>query len=490
VRGSERNSPKKEKLMSELVVKTMNGGETTLSQSAFDELAGALSEALMGPEAEGYDEARTLWNAMLDRRPGLVAECASTEDVVRSVQFAQEHGLLVSVGGAGHNIAGNAACDGGFMISLRKMKGVEVDAEGRRVRVEPGVTLGELDAATQPFGLATPTGINSTTGIAGLTLGGGFGWLSRKHGLTADNLLSAELVTATGEVITVSAEENPDLFWGIRGGGGNFGVVTSFEFQLHPVGPEVLSGLIVHPFAEAGPVLRNYRDFVASAPDELTVWVVMRKAPPLPFLPEEVHGTEVLILAALYAGDMAEGEKALQPLRDFGDPIADVISPHQFIDFQAAFDPLLTPGERNYWKSHDFLALNDGLLESVLPFVESLPDPSCEIFLAHMGGATSRVPEEATAYRHRDAQFIMNVHGRWHDPADDSRCIAWCRELFDAATPFATGGVYVNFMTEEEGDRVSSAYGGSYERLVALKNEYDPQNFFRFNQNVKPAGAS
>jgi FAD/FMN-containing dehydrogenase len=473
--------------MPDYAVKTLSGSATTLSRADFEALAAELTGPLMGPESPGYDEARTLWNAMADRHPGLIVECANTADVVRSVGFAKKHGLLVSVGGAGHNIAGNAACDDGFMISLRKMKGVQVDVDGRKALVEPGVTLGELDAATQVYGLATPTGINSTTGIAGLTLGGGFGWLSRKHGLTADNLISAELVTAQGEVLTASADENSDLFWGIRGGGGNFGIVTSFEFQLHPIGPDVLSGMIVYPFSEAGPVLRNYREFAAAAPDEVTVWVVMRKAPPLPFLPEEVHGTEVVILAALYAGDMADGEEAFKALRAFGDPIADVISPHKFTDFQAAFDPLLTPGERNYWKSHDFLALNDGLLDAALPFVESLPSDSCEVFFAHMGGATNRVPADATAYRHRDAEFIMNVHGRWQDASDDEKCIAWSRDLFKATTPFATGGVYVNFMTEEEKDRVESAYGDSYHRLVALKDRYDPDNFFRFNQNVRPS---
>ena len=352
--------------------------------------------------------------------------------------------------------------------------------------MEPGVTLGEMDNETQAHALATPVGINSTTGVAGLTLGGGFGWLSRKYGLTADNLVSADVVTADGRLLQASAEENPVLFWGIRGGGGNFGIVTSFEFQLHPVGPEVLSGLIVHPFSAAGDVLRHYRDFCAQAPDELTVWVVMRKAPPLPFLPEEVHGTEVVILAALYSGEMAEGERALQTLREFGDPIADVISPHLYTGFQAAFDPLLTPGARNYWKSHDFLELSDELLNSVLPFVERLPSPECEVFFAQMGGATSRVPAEATAYQHREAEFIMNVHGRWQDADDDEVCVGWSRELFDAATPHATGGVYVNFMTEEEGDRVQAAYGPSYDRLVELKAKYDPDNLFRLNQNIRP----
>ncbi len=293
-------------------------------------------------------------------------------------------------------------------------------------------------------------------------------------------------MTTAGELITASDDQNADLFWGIRGGGGNFGIVTSFEFRLHPVGPEVLSGLIVHPFADAPGVLQYYRDFAAQAPDELTVWVVMRKAPPLPFLPEEVHGTEVVVLAALYAGDMADGEAALQPLRSYGNPIADVISPHPYAGFQAAFDPLLTPGFRNYWKSHDFRELSDEALDTLIRFTTTLPDPMCEIFIAQMGGATKRVAADATAYRHRDAEFIVNVHGRWEDSAEDDRCIAWCRELFQATAPYATGGVYVNFMTEEEEDRVRAAYGDSYERLVELKDKYDPTNLLRLNQNIRP----
>jgi FAD/FMN-containing dehydrogenase len=377
-------------------------------------------------------------------------------------------------------------CDGGIMISLARMKSVKVDPKAKRVWVEPGVTLGDLDNETQAYGLAVPVGINSTTGVGGLTLGGGFGWLSRKHGLTIDSLISVDVVTTAGDFVRASADENPDLFWGIRGGGGNFGIVTSFEFQLHPVGPEVMAGLIVHPFSDAGDVLRYYRDFAARAPDELSVWVVMRKAPPLPFLPEDVHGTEVVILAALYAGDMAEGEKALAPLRAFGNPIADVISPHPFTGFQAAFDPLLTPGVRNYWKSHDFLELSDDLLDTLIKYVGTLPDPQCEVFIAQMGGATNRIAPDATAYRHRDAEFIMNVHGRWENASDDDRCVGWCRELFDAATPYATGGVYVNFMTEEEEQRVAEAYGDSYQRLVDLKNKYDPNNMLRLNQNIRP----
>jgi hypothetical protein len=277
------------------------------------------------------------------------------------------------------------------------------------------------------------------------------------------------------------------MFWGLRGGGGNFGIVTAFEFQLHPVGPEVLAGLIVHPFKDARKVLDFYREFAAQAPDELTVLVVMRKAPPLPFLSEDVHGTEVVVLAALYTGDIAEGEKALAPLREFGNPHADVIGPHPFTGFQAAFDPLLVPGARNYWKSHDLLELSDGLLDTLTAAVGTLPDPQCEILIAQMGGAINRVAPDATAYTHRDTEFIMNIHGRWDDASKDDAVISWCRDLFAQATPFATGGVYVNFMTAEEGDRVRLTYGNGYDRLVQLKNTYDPKNVFRLNQNIRPS---
>ena len=473
--------------MPELTLTTRDGGTTSISSDAVDAFTGSVSGSVLTAASPGYDEARSIWNAMIDRRPGVIVECAAAEDVVQAVNFAREHNLLVAVRGGGHNIAGSAVCDGGIMISLATMKGITVDQETRRANVGPGATLGDLDQATQAHGLATPVGINSTTGVAGLTLGGGFGWLSRKHGLTIDNLVTAEMVTPSGDVVRASSDENADLFWAIRGGGGNFGIVTEFEYALHPVGPEVLAGLIVHPFSAAQEVLTQYRELAAQAPDELTVWVVMRKAPPLPFLPEDVHGTNVLVLAALYAGDIAEGEKVLAPLRAVGKPIADVIGPSPYAEFQTAFDPLLTPGARNYWKSHDFLELSDGLLDALIEQVEAIPDPQCEIFIAQMGGATNRVPADATAYRHRDANFIMNVHGRWDDAAKDNDVIGWCRAAFDAATPFATGGVYVNFMTEEESERVASAYGESHERLAKIKAQFDPDNMLRLNQNIRPA---
>ncbi|MDH3223813.1 MAG: FAD-binding oxidoreductase, partial [Gemmatimonadota bacterium] len=364
--------------------------------------------------------------------------------------------------------------------------GVVVDADTRRVTVQPGATLGDVDAATQVHGLAVPTGINSTTGIAGLTLGGGVGWLGRRHGLTIDNLRSADVVLADGEQVRTSDTDHPDLFWAIRGGGGNFGIVTSFEFDAHPVGPEILSGLIVHPIADAPAVLRAYRDFTDSAPDEVTVWVVLRKAPPLPFLPQEVHGTEVLVLAAMYTGDLKAGEQALAPLRAIGHPIADVIGPHAFVDWQQAFDPLLTPGARNYWKSHDFEGLSDGLIDTVLEAVGELPDPQTEIFIGQLGGAQSRIPSGNTAYRGRGAGFLMNVHGRWDDPAKDTACVDWCRSVFARTEPFAMGAAYVNFLTAEEAERLETAYGDAWARLRTVKKTYDPDNRFRMNQNIPP----
>ncbi|MEZ5864176.1 MAG: FAD-binding oxidoreductase [Geminicoccaceae bacterium] len=473
--------------MAHLQLATLDNGSTAIDAAAVRALATGLEGGTALPGEPGYDEARTIWNAMIDRRPGLVVRCRRAEDARRGLRFAAEHGLLLAIRSGGHNIAGNAVCDGGLLVDLSQMRDVTVDAGARRVRVEAGARLADVDAATQAHGLAVPLGINSTTGIAGLTLGGGFGWLSRKHGLTIDSLLAAEIVTPDGRLRRIDARSDPDLFWAIRGGGGNFGVVTAFELKLHPVGPEVLSGLIVHPMSEAPALMREYRRLAADMPDELTVWVVMRKAPPLPFLPEEWHGREVLVFAACYAGDMAAGEKALAPLRALGKPIADVISPHQYVGWQQAFDPLLTDGARNYWKSHNLAGLDDGLIDLLVEAVGRLPSPECEIFVAQLGGAASGVDPAATAYAHRDARFLMNVHTRWREAGDDTRCIAWARELFDRSSRFATGGVYVNFMPDDEGGRVKGAFGSSYARLGRIKAEVDPRNLLRMNMNVRPA---
>jgi FAD/FMN-containing dehydrogenase len=463
-----------------------DGTDVALPRSAVGRLEASLAGTLLTPESDGYDAACAVWNGMIERRPALIARCADAADVAQAVRFARDHELLLAVRGGGHNIAGSGVCDGGLVIDLSGMRAVSIDAAARTARVQPGATLADFDGAAQAHGLATPVGINSTTGVAGLTLGGGFGWLSRKYGLTVDNLLAADMVLADGTQVRVSEDEEPDLFWAIRGGGGNFGVATTFEFRLQPVGPEVLAGLIVHPLADAGRLLRTYRTLTAAAPDELSVWAVLRQAPPLPFVPAEWHGREVLVFALCYAGDVRDGERAIEPFRRLGTPIAEAIGAQPFAAWQQAFDPLLTPGARNYWKSHDFTQLADGAIDTVVDFAGRLPGPECEIFIAHIGGAVNRVAADATAYPHRDVEFVLNVHTRWREPADDGRFIAWARSFFDDAAPFATGGVYVNFMPQDEGSRVPAAYGPNYGRLALIKARFDPANLFRTNQNILP----
>jgi FAD/FMN-containing dehydrogenase len=472
--------------MNNLSLTTLDGGQTTISAPEVEVLAGQLRGNVLTAADAGYDESRTIWNAMIDRRPSVIARCAGAADVVSAVRFARDNNLLVAVRGGGHNIAGNAVCDGGLLIDLSPMKSVRVDAGVRRAWVEPGATLADVDKETQSFDLVVPTGINSTTGIAGLTLGGGFGWLTRKFGLTLDNLLSADIVTASCQVLRASLSENPDLFWAIRGGGGNFGVVTAFEFQLHEFGPQVLSGLVVHPFDDTASVLEQYGEALGDAPDDLTCWAVLRQAPPLPFLPAEWHGKEILVLAMCYCGDIAEGEKATARLRSIGRPIADVVAPTPFIGWQQAFDPLLTPGARNYWKSHDFAELSVGAIGVVLEAIRRLPGPECEVFIGHVGGAAGRIATEATSFPQRSSHYVMNVHARWREPEMDEACVGWARGLFEAARPYAIGTAYINFMPEDETDRVEAAYGPNYQRLAKLKARYDPMNLFRLNQNVRP----
>ncbi len=469
--------------MVELVLRTLDGREVTIGRDEVDGLRSGLRGSVVTPDSPDYDGVRQVWNAMIDKRPGLIVRCSGAADVLHAVRFARERRLLTAVRGGGHNIAGSAVCDGGLVIDLAPMNSVRVDPWERTAHVGPGATLGDFDREAQAFGLATPLGINSTTGVAGLTLGGGFGWLSRKYGMTVDNLISADVVTAAGELVRASERENPDLFWGIRGGGGNLGVVTSFEFRLHEVGPEVLAGLVVHPYERAGDLLRRYREIAAGAPDELACWVVLRKAPPLPFLPADVHGKEVVVFALCYAGTPEAGRKALEPLMALGQPVGMHVDPVPLTAWQSAFDLLLTPGARNYWKSHNFTALSDEAVDLTVRYAGQLPTPQCEIFIGQIGGATKRVPPEAMAYPHRDAEFVMNVHTRWDDPADDRRCVAWAREFFDATAPYATGGVYVNFIPEDE-ERVAAAYGRNYDRLAEVKRKYDPDNLFRINQNI------
>ncbi|TFW22756.1 FAD-binding oxidoreductase [Duganella callida] len=459
----------------------------TLTNQEWEGLRTALRGQLLLAHDEGYHAARAVWNGMIDRRPAAIVRCAGTADVRTALAWARDHGLPLAVRGGGHNIAGSALCDDGVVIDLSAMKSVHIDSALRRAYVEGGATLHDFDHEAQAYGLATPLGINSTTGVAGLTLGGGFGWLSRMLGLTADNLLAAELITADGQHLHVSAGEHPDLFWAIRGGGGNFGVITRFEFQLHPVGPEVTAGLMVFPFAEAAAVLTQYRALVAEMPDDFTAWAVLRKAPPLPFLPPAAHGREALVLPLFSRQPPDAVQATIDRIAAFGTPLGMHVGAMPYVAWQQAFDPLLTPGARNYWKSHNFTQLSDAAIDTVIRYAGTLPTPHCEIFIGLLGARASRPAPGDTAYPHRDALYVMNVHTRWEDPADDERCIAWAREFFGAAAPHATGGVYVNFLTQDESERSADAYGTNYPRLAQIKRQYDPANLFRTNQNIRPA---
>ncbi|MGF6275178.1 FAD/FMN-containing dehydrogenase [Massilia sp. UYP11] len=462
----------------------------TLTNGQFNELRGLLRGELLEANSAGYDEARTVWNAMIDRRPAAIVRCAGTADVRASLAYARDHQLRLAVRGGGHNIAGSALCDDGLVIDLSRMRSVYVDPERRRAWVEGGAILRDFDHEAQAYGLATPLGINSTTGVAGLTLGGGFGWLSRTLGLAADNLLSAEMITADAQRRQVSATDDPDLFWAIRGGGGNFGVVTRFEFALHPVGPQITAGLIVYPFAQAREVLQQYRDAVASMAPDLTVWAVLRKAPPLPFLAPQAHGQDALVLPVFSPAQGQAVDAAIARIARLGEPLGMHVGPMPYKAWQQIFDPMLTPGARNYWKSHNFTHLSDEAIDVVVRYAGNLPTSQCEIFLGLLGGQAGAPSPQATAYPHRNALYVMNVHTRWEDPADDERCIAWARSFFADAAPYASGGVYVNFMPQDEGERSFDAYGANYARLAQIKATYDPDNLFHTNQNIRPASAT
>jgi FAD/FMN-containing dehydrogenase len=451
-----------------------------IEEGAVREFAAGLRGEIVRPEEDGYDAARPVFNGMIDKRPALIVRCAGTSDVIRGVDFAHAHDLLLAVRSGGHNVAGKAVCDGSLMLDLSPMKGMRVDPARRRARAQSGLTLGEFDHETQAFGLATPLGVVSMTGIAGLTLGGGLGWLNGKHGLACDNLLSADVVTADGRLLTASEEENEDLFWGIRGGGGNFGVVTSFEYRLHPVGP-VLAGGLRYPAAKARDVLRFYHEFASGCPDELSTSALLGRAP---------DGSLVAGITVCYCGAIEEGERVLRPLRAFGSPLEDGIRPMAYTALQSAPDEGFPPGQQHYWKSSNLEHLSDEAIEVMVRLVKEMPSPSSGMGLQQMHGAASRVDPAATAFPHRDEHYDLLMLSQWANPADSEENVRWTRELFEAMQPFVGKGVYVNNLGEEEGDRVKEAYGEHYERLVALKDRYDPTNLFRLNQNVKPTAHS
>ncbi len=451
----------------------------TLTEPMIQEFPSRLRGPLLRPGDPGYDEARMVWNAMVDKRPALIARCADAGDVVSAVRFGREHDLPTSIRGGGHNVAGLAVSNGGLMIDCAPMKGIRVDPAKGTARAEPGVIWGEFDAATQAHGLATVGGVVSTTGIAGLTLGGGQGWLTGKHGLSLDNLLAAEVVTADGELVRASAEEHPDLFWTLRGAGANFGVVTAFEYRLHPVGPTVLGGMVIHPLARAREVLRFYRAFAANQPVELTTYAALLTAP---------NGNPVIAMVCCYAGPVEVGETAVAPLRRFGPPVADLIGPMPYVTVQGLIGEGFPPGRLNYWKSTLLREIPDQVIEAVADYAEQVPSPHTAIAIADTHGAYGRVAPDATAYAHRDLPFDLVILASWTDPVDTERNIGWTRGLYEAIRPYAPAGVYVNDLDgDERQDRVRDAYGTNYARLAELKRVWDPTNFFRANHNIQPA---
>src|SRR5215213_9842360 len=447
-----------------------------LKDAVVQEFTANLRGELLRPEDDGYDATRAVFNGMIDKRPAIIVRCAGTADVVQGVNFAQTHTFMLSVHGGGHSVAGTAVSDGGLMLDLSPMKGIRVDPARRTAEAQAGLTLGEFDHETQAFGLATTLGVVSMTGIAGLTLGGGLGWLNGKHGLACDNLISADVVTADGRLLTASEEENEDLFWGIRGGGGNFGVVTSFRYRLHPVGT-VLGGGLRYSAAEAQEVLRFYHEFASAAPDELSTTASLGVTP---------DGDGVVGVSVCYCGPLKEGERVLRSLREFSSPLADNIQPMAYTALQSAPDPGFPPGRRHYWKSSYLKDLSDDAIEVMVGFVSEMPSPTTGVGLQQMHGAASRVDPTATAFPHRDEHYDFLILSQWADPAETERNIEWTRSFFEAMEPFFEEGVYVNNLGDEGEDRVREAYGANYERLLALKGKYDPTNLFRLNQNIRP----
>jgi FAD/FMN-containing dehydrogenase len=448
----------------------------------------AMSGTVLDPLHPAYEEARKVWNGTIDRHPALIAQCQSDDDVVAAVELASQQGLLVSVRGGGHGVAGYAVCDGGLVIDLSPMREVAVDSDARTVRVQPGARWADVDHATQPHGLATPGGEVSATGVAGLTLGGGMGYLRRKYGLSCDNLVAADVVTADGRKVHASEHEHPDLFWALRGGGGNFGVVTSFVFRLHPVGPEVATLTPFFSFQDRRRVLFRWRTFTDSAPDEATTAFAIWAIPDDPELPERLRGLPACVLDGMYAGSPDAGEALFRPLREAAQPLIDLSGRAPYVEAQSALDPLFPDGGLYYWKSLFLDELTDEVIDEIVSRSQTRPNPTILLVLRHLGGAVGRVDPTATAYSNRGANYMLSIDAAWSDPAETERNIAWVREFWSAMRPYSNGGVYLNFPGFGEGDRElwRASHGANYERLMTVKERYDPTNLFRMNQNIRP----
>ena len=467
-------------------LKGMDGATVELAPEALQAFKAAFKGAVLSREDAAYEETRKIWNAMIDRRPGLIARCSGTADVVQAVRFARQHGLLHSVRSGGHNIAGLAVCDGGLMIDMSLLRGVWVDPAARTARAQAGCTLGNLDRETQLHGLAAVLGFVSETGIAGLTVGGGFGYLTRQHGWTCDTLLSMEVVTADGKLVRASADENEDLFWGLRGGSGNFGIVTSFEYKLFPAGPEILGGAIAWRGEDAQQVLETYREISTAAPRELTLVAALRIAPPAPWLPKEIHGKPLAAIFACYSGKVEDGERVLAPLRKMGSPVADIIMRRPYVQMQSLLDATQPKGRRYYWKSHYLAKIGRDTIALATEHAKRIASPHSAILMFQVGGALNELPEGHSPAGNRDAAYVLNIAGSWEKPEDDAANMQWARDTFQAMKPCSTGGTYINFLTEEEGaDRIEAAYGrATLDRLAAVKRKWDPDNFFRHTKAV------
>lgn len=473
--------------MPDLQVKTRTNGEITLQEDTIRKFKESLRGELILANDAGYDDARAIWNAMIDRRPALIARSLGVADVVTCVNFAREHGIALSIKAGGHNIAGLAVCEGGLTLDMSRMRGVWVDPTARTARAQAGCLLGDIDRETQLHGLAAVLGFVSNTGTAGLTLGGGFGYLTRRFGWTSDNVSSMELVTAEGRVVRASERENIDLFWGLRGGGGNFGVVTGFEYKLYPVGPEVMAGAIAWRADSASEILDMCRAVMEKAPPELVCVAALRIAPPAPWLAKEIHGKPIVALFVCYNGNLSEGEKLVAPIKAFGSPVGDVIQRRPYISQQSLLDATQPKGRRYYWKSEYLPSLKPEILATTIKYAEAIVSPHSAIILFPLDGALNRLPEEHSAVGNRDSAWVLNITASWEKAEDDKTNIEWARAAWRDLRRFSTGGTYINFLTEEEGDeRIHAAYGNNYKRLAEIKSKWDPDNLFCMNKNIPP----
>jgi len=468
-------------------VRTLSGDELDLSQEVLGAWKSRLRGPVLGPGDAGYEDSRTVWNSMIDRRPALVARCLGTADVIECVRFARDNNLLLSMKGGGHNIAGLAVADGALMLDMSLMRGVWVDAKARVARAQAGCVLGDVDRETQLHGLASVLGFVSLTGITGLTLGGGIGYLTRRWGWTSDTVVGMDLVTADGKLVRASSEENDDLFWGLRGGGGNFGVVTGIDYELHPVGPEIVGGIVAWPASEAPRVLELYRTLAEETPPELTMVALMRPAPPAPWLPKERHGTPIVAILACHTGDPADGENAVSVLKSFGTPIGDILTRRPYLQMQSLLDATQPKGRRYYWKSEYLPRIEPDLVDRVMNHASKIRSPHSAVILFQLGGALNRIGQEHSAAGNRDARYVLNIAGAWERPEDDEANIAWARDAWSDMRRHSTGGTYINFLTEDDGaERTEAALGGALDRLARIKSRWDPENVFRTNRNIKP----